>query len=79
MNYENLRRSEGGTVSRDAGGTVGSGGSQAPRTRVRYALEHHKVLLELNLMRVTDIDNAARTYPERLRARGARILTDAVS
>lgn len=45
----------------------------------RYALEHHQVPLELNLMRVTDIDNAARTYLERLRARGARILTAAVS
>ena len=42
----------------------------------RYALEHKEVPLELNLARVTDIDTTARTYLDRLRARGASVLGD---
>ncbi len=39
----------------------------------RYALEHKLVPLELDIERVTSIDDPARFYLERLRARGARI------
>jgi len=45
----------------------------------RYALEHQRVPLELNMRRVTDIDDTARIYIERLRARGAHVLTNATS
>ena len=37
------------------------------------ALEHKLAPLELNIDHVLSIDNAARSYLERLRARGARI------
>ena len=37
------------------------------------ALEHKLAPLELNVDQVLSIDNAARSYLERLRARGARI------
>jgi hypothetical protein len=39
----------------------------------RYALEHKFVPLELNLEHVTSIDEAARSYIDRLRARGAHV------
>ncbi len=37
-----------------------------------YALEHKTVPLEIHLERVSTIDDAARVYLDRLRARGAR-------
>jgi hypothetical protein len=40
------------------------------------ALEHKRVPLELNLAKVTSIDDAARAYIERLRVRGAQICAD---
>jgi hypothetical protein len=39
----------------------------------RFALEHKFLPLELDLAKVTSIDDAARFYVERLRSRGARI------
>jgi hypothetical protein len=39
----------------------------------RHALEHRFLPLELNLERVTEIDETARAYIERLRMRGARV------
>jgi hypothetical protein len=39
----------------------------------RYALEHKLVPLVLDLERVSSMDEAARAYVERLRARGARV------
>lgn len=39
----------------------------------RYALEHKLLPLDLNLERVTDIDETARAYVEHLRMRGARV------
>ena len=39
----------------------------------RYALEHKLVPLELHLEHVSTIDEAARAYLDRLRARGARM------
>jgi len=39
----------------------------------RYALEHKFLPLELDIGKVTSIDDAARFYVERLRSRGAHI------
>ena len=38
-----------------------------------HALQHQFVPLELNIERVTLIDESARTYLDRLRARGANV------
>jgi hypothetical protein len=45
----------------------------------RYALEHKLVPLDLDLTRVTDMDDAAREYVERLRVRGAHVYPLAAS
>jgi hypothetical protein len=42
----------------------------------RYALEHKLIPLQLNLGQVTGIDDAARFYIDRLRARGARVRSE---
>lgn len=40
----------------------------------RDALPHERVAIELDVERVTAMDDAARTYLERLQARGARLM-----
>jgi len=42
----------------------------------RHALEHKHVPLELNLTRVTEMDETARHYIDRLVARGAAVQSD---
>jgi len=57
-------------------GRLSAGDLRRLERACRYALEQKHVPLEINLDKVSSVDDAAQTYLQRLRARGARMVGD---
>jgi hypothetical protein len=57
-------------------GRLSAGDLRRLERACRYALEQKRVPLEINLDKVSMVDQVAQTYLERLRARGAHVVGD---